>query len=114
MWFALKMMLRLLRLCGRARQDLILENLVLRHQLAVLERPGRRPALRDADRRLWSLIAHEWSSRRGTKCKCRAGFTKSMGTPSGTTKLGSPPVYRIGNRNDLVFVSHRLLALAES
>ena len=60
MWFALKMMLRLLRLCGRTRQDLILENLVLRHQLTVLERPGRRPALRDADRRLWSLIAHEW------------------------------------------------------
>ena len=49
MWFVLKMMLRLLRLCGRARQDIVLENLVLRHQLAVLERPGRRPALRVAD-----------------------------------------------------------------
>jgi transposase InsO family protein len=60
MWFALQMMLRLLRVSGRARQDLVLENLVLRHQLAVLERRGRRPALRDADRRLWSLIAHEW------------------------------------------------------
>ncbi len=36
MWFVLKMMLRLLRLCGRARQDIVLENLVLRHQLAVV------------------------------------------------------------------------------
>ena len=61
MWFALKMMLQLVRLCGRARQDVILENLVLRHQLGVLERPGRRPALGNADRRLWSLLAREWS-----------------------------------------------------
>ncbi len=52
MWFAWRMMLRLLRLCGRSRQDLILDNVVLRHQLTVLERPGRRPALEEADRRL--------------------------------------------------------------
>ena len=47
MWFVLRVLLRLLRLTGRSRQDLILENLTLRHQIAVLERTARRPALRD-------------------------------------------------------------------
>ena len=60
MWFVLRVLLRLLRLTGRSRQDLILENLALRHQIAVLERTARRPALRDRDRRLWSLLAQEW------------------------------------------------------
>ena len=61
MWFVLRVLLRLLRLTGRSRQDLILENLAVRHQIAVLERTARRPALRDRDRRLWSLLAQEWT-----------------------------------------------------
>ena len=60
MWFVLRVLLRLLRLTGRSRQDLILENLALRHRIAVLERTARRPALRDRDRRRWSLLAQEW------------------------------------------------------
>ena len=60
MWFVLRVLLRLLRLTGRSRQDLILENLAVRHQIAVLERTARRPALRDRDRRLGSLLAQEW------------------------------------------------------
>ena len=60
MGFVLRVLLRLLRWTGRSRQDLILENLAVRHQIAVLERTARRPALRDRDRRLWSLLAQEW------------------------------------------------------
>ncbi len=60
MWFVLRVILRLLRLVGRSRHDLVLENLVLRHQIAALERTVRRPALRPHDRRFWSLIAGEW------------------------------------------------------
>ena len=60
MWFVLRVLLRLLRWTGRSRQDLILEHLAVRHQIAVLERTARRPALRDRDRRLWSLLAQEW------------------------------------------------------
>ena len=41
MGFVLRVLLRRLRLTGRSRQDLILENLALRHQIAVLERTAR-------------------------------------------------------------------------
>ena len=60
MGFVLRVLLRLLRWTGRSRQDLILENLAVRHQIAGLERTARRPALRDRDRRLGSLLAQEW------------------------------------------------------
>ena len=50
----------------RARRDLVLENLALRHQLAVYTRGRRRPRLRRHDRRLWSLRARGWSGWRGT------------------------------------------------
>ena len=50
----------------RARRDLVLENLALRHQLAVYTRGGRRPRLRRHDRRFWSLLARGWSGWRGT------------------------------------------------
>ena len=43
----------------RAREDVALENLALRHQLAVMTRSARRPRLRPADRLLWC-----WLSRR--------------------------------------------------
>ena len=60
MGFVVRVLLRLLRWTGRSRQDLILENLAVRHQIAVLERTARRLALRDRDRRLGSLLAQEW------------------------------------------------------
>ena len=50
----------------RARRDLVLENLALRHQLAVYTRSRRRPPLRLHDRRPWSLLARCWSGWRGT------------------------------------------------
>ena len=50
----------------RARRDLVLENLALRHQLAVYTRGRCRPRLRRHDRRFWSLLARGWSGWRGT------------------------------------------------
>jgi hypothetical protein len=38
-----------------SRRDLVLENLLLRHQLAVAARPKRRPRLRTWDKLLWLL-----------------------------------------------------------
>jgi hypothetical protein len=41
----------------RTRQSLVLENLALRHQLAVLQRTAPRPRLRISDRLLFSEAA---------------------------------------------------------
>ncbi len=65
MWIYWRLFLIALRLTGRRRQDLVLENLVLRQQLAVWERTGRRPALVAADRRFWSVTARRWRAWRG-------------------------------------------------
>jgi hypothetical protein len=51
--------------CVRPRQDLVLENLLLRHQLAVLTRPTRtrpRARLRIWDKLLW-VLARGWCTR---------------------------------------------------
>src|SRR5262249_56537280 len=45
----------------RTRSDLVLENLALRHQLAVLQRTARRPRLRPSDRVFWVLLSRLWS-----------------------------------------------------
>ena len=48
----------------RRRADLVAENLLLRHQLAVLARPGRRrPPLRVRDKLVWILgrrLCRDW------------------------------------------------------
>jgi putative transposase len=50
------LLLGALRAALRSRADLVTENLLLRHQLAVLSRPGRkRPPLRTRDKLLWIL-----------------------------------------------------------
>jgi hypothetical protein len=51
-----------LRASVRPRQDLVLENLLLRHQVAVLTRPTRtrtREQLRTWDKLLW-ILARQW------------------------------------------------------
>jgi hypothetical protein len=57
-------LLHLLRLlpfiCGGHRQ-LALENLALRHQLAVYKRGAPRPKLRQADRLFWAGLARVWT-----------------------------------------------------
>src|SRR6266536_2819045 len=50
------LLLGALRAALRSRADLVVENLLLRHQLAALTRPGRkRPPLRARDKLLWVL-----------------------------------------------------------
>ena len=52
----------------RSRADLVTENLLLRHQLAVLTRPGRkRPPLRARDKLLWVLA-----------CRLRPGWRRHL------------------------------------
>jgi putative transposase len=60
----LLLVVSLLRATVRARGDLVAENLLLRHQLAVLTRPTRRrPRLRPRDRLFWllaRLVRRDW------------------------------------------------------
>ena len=60
MWLYWQLFLVGLRLLGRERQDLVLENIVLRQQLAIHERRGHRAKLEAADRRFWSVTARGW------------------------------------------------------
>ena len=55
MWLYWRLFLVGLGILGRRRRDLILENLILRQQLAVWERSGRRPRLQQRDRQFWSV-----------------------------------------------------------
>src|SRR5215207_2744441 len=52
----LSLVLATLRACLRARSDLVLENLLLRHQLAVALRSAPGPKLRRRDGLLWILV----------------------------------------------------------
>jgi len=45
----------------RTHRALVLENLALRHQLAVIERAALRPRLRRSDRLFWVLLSQLWS-----------------------------------------------------
>jgi transposase InsO family protein len=57
------LLLDLLRASLRSRRDLVLENLLLRHQLAVALRPKPRPKIRCRDKLLWILagrLCHDW------------------------------------------------------
>ena len=57
MWFLFLLVIAAVRVTGRSRADLMLENVALRHQLAVYRRSRRRVRLTEADRRLWSTLA---------------------------------------------------------
>jgi hypothetical protein len=47
----------------RERRDLLLEFIVLHHQLAVLQRTGtRRPCLRPSERLFWVFLSHWWAN----------------------------------------------------
>src|ERR1700687_5412691 len=50
-------LIRLFRSCG----NLVLENLVLRQQLAVLKRRRRRPSIGPLDKLFWVAIRRVWS-----------------------------------------------------
>ncbi len=54
-------MLRSLTAGFCARRKLVLENLALRHQLLVLNRTIKTPALRKSDRLFWAALIVMWS-----------------------------------------------------
>jgi hypothetical protein len=45
----------------RARRNLVLENLALRHQPLVLNRKVKSPTLRNSDRLFWATLSAIWS-----------------------------------------------------
>ncbi len=47
------------------RWHLVLENLALQHQIAVLDRAAKRPRFSHADRRFWILFSIAWSRWQG-------------------------------------------------
>ena len=56
-------LLLLIRALTEDRKRLVLENLALRHQVAVLKRTVKRPRIHDSDRVFWILIRRtldEW------------------------------------------------------
>ena len=98
------LLLHLLRLlpflCGGHRQ-LALENLALRHQLAVYKRTATRPKLRTTDRLLWVWLARVWAGwrqpllivtpdtvLRWQRRRFREYWTKRSGRP----RVGRPPI----------------------
>jgi transposase InsO family protein len=56
----LRIILRLLGSAFRARRSLVLENLALRHQLYVLQRPRPRIRLKIRDRLVWVVLSRIW------------------------------------------------------
>jgi putative transposase len=50
-----------LRALVRPRTGLVLENLALRQQLAILNRKAARPRLRSVDRAFWAVLSRVWS-----------------------------------------------------
>ena len=68
-----------------SRQDLVLENLALRHQLAMC---GRRPRVHGADRLLWVALFRRWTGWRSalvvlkpdTVMRWHRGFCQNSGS----------------------------------
>jgi putative transposase len=50
-----------LRALLRPRASLVLENLALRQQLAILNRKAARPRLQSVDRTFWTVLSQAWS-----------------------------------------------------
>jgi hypothetical protein len=57
----LKLILNIL-LRPQKDSDLVLENLVLRQQLAIWKRHKKRPQIRTKDRLFWSLLSRFWGN----------------------------------------------------
>ena len=56
----LKIILRLLGSVLRSRRALVLENLALRHQLYVMQRPRPRVCVKNRDRLVWVVLSRIW------------------------------------------------------
>jgi putative transposase len=55
-----KLIFELFRLIFRSKQDIVLENLALRQQLAVQQRSIKRPKIKNIDRIFWSWLFKIW------------------------------------------------------
>ena len=55
------MTISLLRTLFTDRENLVLENLALRQQVAVLKREKPRPALEELDRTFWAVLKETWA-----------------------------------------------------
>ncbi len=53
--------LRSLTAASHSRRHLVMENLALRHQLLVLNRTAKAPALRNSDQLFWAALCAMWS-----------------------------------------------------
>ena len=53
--------LRSLTAASHSRRRLVMENLALRHQLLVLNRTAKAPALRNSDQLFWAALCAMWS-----------------------------------------------------
>src|SRR6266567_8991445 len=97
-------LLRLLRLlpllCG-AHRHVALENLALRHQLAVYKKTVTRPRMRRSDRLFWVALSRVWAAWKqalvivapATVLRWqRRRFRRHWATLSGRRPAGHPPV----------------------
>ena len=57
-----KLFFEFLRLIFRSKQDIVLENLALRQQLAVQQRSIKRPKIKNTDRIFWIWLSRIWSN----------------------------------------------------
>ena len=97
----LTLLLRSLGALCRSRSDLILENLALRQQIAVLTRTKHRPRLEPEDRILWVALRQSWSRWRDALAIVkpetvvswhRSAFRRywtSLSRPAGRPRLGA-------------------------
>ena len=97
----IKAVLILFRNLFMNRNDLLLENLALRQQLAVQQQTIKRPKLRNRDRWFWSWLSTLWSQWKSaliivkpeTVIKWhRQGFKIYWRWKSGTKKIGRPRI----------------------
>jgi hypothetical protein len=61
-----KLAFEFVKLIFRNKQDLVLENLALRQQLAVQQRSVKRPNIKNADRILWIWLSRIWDDWRSS------------------------------------------------
>ena len=97
----LRLLLAAVKTLLRSRSQLALENLALRHQLAVLKRSVPRPRITDSDRRLWIVLRRFLDAWRDALILVqpntvvrwhRAGFRAYWRRKSVPRRIGRPPI----------------------
>jgi hypothetical protein len=88
MWLYWRLVLVGLGILGQRRRHLVLENLILRQQLAVWEQSGRRPTLHRRDRQFWSVTARGWTAWRAHLHLVQPATVVGIVWPGATTGAG--------------------------